>query len=74
MNDLVPPHGSKTLLPLLAPESKLLALKKRAATLTQVPMISREKSDLLLLAMGAYTPLRGFAGEADWRGSCEDLI
>ena len=73
MNDLVPPHGSKTLLPLLAPECKHLALKEKATNLTQVPMTSREKSDLLLLAMGAYTPLKGFLGEADWRGSCEEM-
>jgi sulfate adenylyltransferase len=30
-------------------------------------MTSREVSDLLMLAMGAYTPLDGFMGEEDWR-------
>jgi len=36
-------------------------------------LTSREASDLLMLAMGAYTPLQGFMGEADWRGSCLDM-
>ena len=26
-----------------------------------------------MLAMGAYTPLDGFMGHADWRGSCVDM-
>ena len=26
-----------------------------------------------MLGMGAYTPLTGFMGETDWRGSCHDL-
>src|SRR3546814_18252622 len=26
-----------------------------------------------MLAMGAYTPLDGFMGHDDWRGSCQDM-
>ena len=73
MHDLVPPHGRNALLPLLADESTRRTLKEKAATLVPVPMSSREKSDLLLLAMGAYTPLKGFFGEADWRCTCEEM-
>ena len=36
-------------------------------------MSSREKSDLLLLSMGAYTPLTGFMGESDWQGACQGM-
>jgi sulfate adenylyltransferase len=36
-------------------------------------MSSREVSDLLMLAMGAYTPLTGFMSEADWRGCCLEM-
>ena len=36
-----------------------LSWKKKARDLTMVPMSSREKSDLLLPFMGAYTPLEG---------------
>jgi sulfate adenylyltransferase len=73
MSNLVPPHGGGTLKPLLAPEAERAEELKRAATLKQVPMSSRETSDLVMLAMGAYTPLDGFMGEADWRGVCVDM-
>jgi sulfate adenylyltransferase len=73
MSKLVSPHGGGTLKPLLAPEAERTAELKRAATLKQVPMSSRETSDLVMMAMGAYTPLDGFMGEADWRGVCTDM-
>ena len=73
MGSLVAPHGGSSLLPLLAPKQKLAALKKRAKSLTQIPMTSREKSDLLLMAMGAYTPIDGFFGEADWTNICANM-
>ena len=34
---------------------------------------SREVSDLLMLGMGAYTPLDGFMGHDDWRGTVVDM-
>ncbi len=73
MLNLVPPHGSDVLKPRLLPESERAEEARRAASLKQVPLTSREVSDLLMLGMGAYTPLVGFMGEADWRGSCEDM-
>ena len=73
MSKLVPPHGGGSLKPLLIPETERAEEKKRAATLKKVPMSSRETSDLLMLAMGAYTPLDGFMGQADWRGACVDM-
>ena len=36
-------------------------------------MTSRELSDLLMLGMGAYTPLDGFMGSRDWQGVCEEM-
>ena len=72
MTDLVTPHGRDTLSPLLAEKSERAELKNKARDLTIVPMTSREKSDLLLLSMGAYTPLEGFMGELDWQGACQD--
>ena len=70
MPKLVPPHGSDRLLPLLVPEAERAEQFRHAQTLAQVPLTSREVSDLFMLGMGAYTPLDGFMGEADWRGSC----
>ena len=73
MSNLVPPHGSDSLQPLLLPESERAEELERAATHKKVPMSSREVSDLLMLGMGAYTPLSGFMGEADWRSCCENM-
>ncbi len=73
MPKLVSPHGSDTLLPLLVPEAERAEGLGHAQTLEQVPLTSREVSDLFMLGMGAYTPLDGFMGEADWRGSCVDM-
>ena len=73
MSNLVPPHGAETLNPLLLPETERAAELERAGTLTQVPLSTREVSDLFMLAMGAYTPLDGFMGEADWHGCCVDM-
>lgn len=73
MSRLVPPHGSETLMPLLLPEAERAEALRRAETLKRVPMSSRETSDFLMLAMGAYTPLLGFMGHDDWRGCCVDM-
>ena len=73
MSTLVPPHGSDVLKPLLLPEAERARETERARHLKTVPLSSREVSDLFMLGMGAYTPLAGFMGEADWRGCCEDM-
>jgi len=74
MSNLVPPHGADLLKPLLLPETERAEEAHRASRLKQVPLSSREVSDLLMLGMGAYTPLDGFMGEADWRGCCEHMM
>jgi sulfate adenylyltransferase len=73
MSRLVPPHGGGELKPLLAPEAERALARKRAKGLKTVGVSSREASDLLMLAMGAYTPLDGFMGHDDWRGACQDM-
>jgi sulfate adenylyltransferase len=73
MSKLVPPHGGAELKPLLVPEVERPAEIERAASLGRLTLTSREISDLLMLGMGAYTPLDGFMNEADWRGCCEDM-
>ncbi len=73
MSSLVPPHGGQGLKPLLVPDSERAAAAKHAATLTSIPITSRENSDLLMLGMGAYTPLDGFMKHDDWRGVCTEM-
>ena len=73
MSKLVEPHGGKGLKALLAPRTERAEELARARGLTQVPMTSREVSDVLMMAMGAYTPIDGFMNEADWRGSSLEM-
>jgi sulfate adenylyltransferase len=70
---LVAPHGGAALKPLLAPASQRSALLERARRQRAIPLATREISDLLMLGMGAYTPLDGFMGHDDWRGSVRDM-
>jgi sulfate adenylyltransferase len=70
---IVPPHGSASVKPLLLPKAERADELKHADKLRKVPLASREVSDLFMLAMGAYTPLDGFMGHDDWRGSCVDM-
>ena len=73
MSNLVPPHGGQGLKPLLVPKSERAAARDHAATLKAIPITSRENSDLLMLGMGAYTPLDGFMNSDDWHTVCTDM-
>ena len=73
MPELVPPHGSKSVLPLLSSGEKHKHEMNRAKTLKKVPLTGREVSDLFMFGMGAYTPLKGFMNEAEWRSVCDDM-
>jgi sulfate adenylyltransferase len=73
MSNLVDPHGGDGLNALLLPTTERTEELERAKGLRKVPMTSREVSDVLMMAMGAYTPIEGFMGEADWRGVCLEM-
>jgi len=62
---LVPPHGG-ILKPLLLDEKQIKNEKERAETFPAVRMNSRETSDLIMMAMGAFSPLEGFMKENDY--------
>ncbi len=71
---LVPPHGKdKELKPLLLEGSALADEKKKAEGLKKIPMSSMEVCDCVMLGIGAFTPLPGFMGKADWQGVCDDM-
>ena len=73
MSTLVSPHGGDEPKPLIHPQAERPDMLKRAEGLKKIPMTSRETSDVIMLAMRAYTPLSGFMGEADWRGCREEM-
>jgi len=75
MSKLVPPHGKeRKLKPLLLEGDELKAEVEKAKTLKKVPMTSREASDVLMLGIGAFTPLEGFMSYDDWKGVCDKYL
>jgi sulfate adenylyltransferase len=53
-------------------EGEQLARERvRARALRGVRLTSREKGDLIMLAIGGFTPLEGFMTHADWYGVCD---
>lgn len=73
MSKLVPPHGGGGLKPLLLTGHALDDAKAKAKELDQIKMTSREACDLIMLGIGAFTPLEGFMGHADWQNVCENM-
>ncbi len=72
---LVNPHGKeKKLKPLLLSPAQVAEEKKRAKELTAVTLTSREVGDLIMMGIGGFTPLTGFMGHDDWKGSCSDAM
>ena len=73
MAKLVPPHGSSSLQPLLLEPAARKEELQRAEKLKKVPMTSRETSDLIMMGIGAFTPLEGFMNRDDWKGCCDNF-
>ncbi len=71
MSKLILPHGGGELKPLLLTGAARDEEMKKAQGLKKVPMTSRETSDLIMMGIGAFTPLDGFMGKDDWKGCCE---
>ncbi len=71
---LVHPHGKEKILkPLLLSGSELQESKERAGKLNKIEITSRETSDLIMMGIGAFTPLEGFMGKKDWKSVCDDF-
>jgi sulfate adenylyltransferase len=69
---LVQPHGGE-LEPLLLHGQDLAQAKSEANTLPQVRLTSRETSDLIMLAVGAFSPLNGFMKHDDYIGVVKNM-
>ena len=72
-DDAITAHGGGELVDLQAPAAERAALRTHASSLPAVPLIARDLSDLEMLASGAFSPLTGFMGEADYTSSREEL-
>lgn len=69
---LVAPHGGRLVdRTVNASESKQLAAQ--AASLASIPLSERSVCDVICIATGAYSPLQGFMGAADYHGVLENM-
>jgi sulfate adenylyltransferase len=73
MSQLVKPHGSDVLKPLLLEGAALADAQSKAQSLPKVVLSSRERGDLIMFGIGGFTPLDGFMGQADWQGVCDTM-
>ncbi|HVN70975.1 MAG TPA: sulfate adenylyltransferase, partial [Desulfomonilia bacterium] len=62
----------KKLKPLLLAGKELEEEKKKAKTLKQIKISSRESGDLIMMGIGGFTPLDGFMTYEDWKDVCSD--
>jgi sulfate adenylyltransferase len=69
---LINPHGG-TLINREVSGLEREELIRRAPGLPALQLNAREISDLEMIATGAFSPLAGFLGEADYRSVCSDL-
>ena len=74
MSKLIPPHGGKGLVCCLLEGAELDAEKTKAEGLKKVEISPRENGDLLMMGIGAFSPLDGFMTKADWKGVCENFL
>src|SRR2546428_8774786 len=65
VNGMVAPHGGR-LVDRILRGGALEEASRRASSLKRIALNARTMSDLELLAGGAYSPLEGFMGEADY--------
>jgi sulfate adenylyltransferase len=70
--ELLAPHGGE-LLPLILKGAELSDAIGKAGAMKEVRLSSRETSDLIMMAMGAFSPLRGFMDHDDYEGVVNDM-
>ncbi len=68
----IPPHGG-SLVNRLADDGQQKELRAKAEKLPRVNVMLRERCDLEMLAIGAYSPLTGFMGKADYERAVTEM-
>jgi sulfate adenylyltransferase len=69
---LIQPHGG-TLVNRIAPAAQSPALAREAASLPAVTLSRKQACDLEMIANGAFSPLTGFMGQADFTRVCKEM-
>jgi sulfate adenylyltransferase len=71
-NGIVAPHGGR-LVDRVLRGGALEEARRRGSSLKRIALNARTMSDLELLAGGAYSPLEGFMGEADYKSVLREM-
>ena len=69
---LVAPHGGKLVNRIVESSAAQSAIKE-AAALSALTLSPREQFDLEMIAIGAFSPLTGFMGQADFDSVCKNM-
>lgn len=72
MSHLIPPHGG-TLVNRVASPDRAKELASEAGSLKRVDLSAKQSCDLEMIAIGAFSPLTGFMGKADFESVCKGM-
>jgi sulfate adenylyltransferase len=71
--DPITPHGGQELVELKVPTAERPRIRAYAEKLPAVTLNARDLADLEMLATGAFSPLTGYMGEADYARSRDEM-
>jgi len=69
---LISPHGG-TLVDRIADHDTASKLRTEAESLKTITLSAKQSCDLEMISIGAFSPLTGFMGEADFKSVCTDM-
>lgn len=69
---LILPHGGQ-LINRVADAQAAAALRSQAADLPNITLSAKQACDLEMIAIGAFSPLDGFVGKADFESICKQM-
>jgi sulfate adenylyltransferase len=69
---LIPPHGG-TLVNRIVTGAATASLRQEAAGLPAITLSTKQACDLEMIAIGAFSPLTGFVGKADFESICRSM-
>ncbi len=72
VKELIAPHGGM-LINRVIPENQRSEMLARAENAPKVQLSAVSLSDVMLIAMGVVSPLKGFMGQADYRRVVQDM-
>lgn len=69
---LIPPHGG-SLVNRIVVADLAAQLRQQAASLPVITLTAKQACDLEMIAIGAFSPLTGFMGKADFESVCKTM-